>query len=281
MTSITNNIKFETVDTYLSTRFEIKKHLRGKRVLIIAVFAIIIPIIISIAPWLSGVDFADSAGEFASSTLALIPFTLALIPFLIVISAVLFAGDAISSEFERKTGLLLFSTVQSRASILLGKYIAALIAILIGTSLYYAVVLLEIIIIYGLGDIPIELVQSYFIAFIYTTSILSVVFLMSSLLNRSMISTVLSFFILIMLLPAIGAAFTAASIEPWFILSYYSSLITNVLFTGSSGLVIDVHGMDILADYSPDIYIGIAIMIAYTVVLLTSSIVLLNRKDMK
>jgi len=274
MTSITNNIKFETVDTYLSTRFEIKKHLRGKRVLIIAVFAIIIPIIISIAPWLSGVDFADSAGEFASSTLALIPF-------LIVISAVLFAGDAISSEFERKTGLLLFSTVQSRASILLGKYIAALIAILIGTSLYYAVVLLEIIIIYGLGDIPIELVQSYFIAFIYTTSILSVVFLMSSLLNRSMISTVLSFFILIMLLPAIGAAFTAASIEPWFILSYYSSLITNVLFTGSSGLVIDVHGMDILADYSPDIYIGIAIMIAYTVVLLTSSIVLLNRKDMK
>lgn len=274
MTSITNNIKFETVDTYLSTRFEIKKHLRGKRVLIIAVFAIIIPIIISIAPWLSGVDFADSAGEFASSTLALIPF-------LIVISAVLFAGDAISSEFERKTGLLLFSTVQSRASILLGKYIAALIAILIGTSLYYAVVLLEIIIIYGLGDIPIELVQSYFIAFIYTTSILSIVFLMSSLLNRSMISTVLSFFILIMLLPAIGAAFTAASIEPWFILSYYSSLITNVLFTGSSGLVIDVHGMDILADYSPDIYIGIAIMIAYTIVLLTSSIVLLNRKDME
>ncbi len=274
MTSITNNIKFETVDTYLSTRFEIKKHLRGKRVLIIAVFAIIIPIIISIAPWLSGVDFADSAGEFASSTLALIPF-------LIVISAVLFAGDAISSEFERKTGLLLFSTVQSRASILLGKYIAALIAILIGTSLYYAVVLLEIIIIYGLGDIPIELVQSYFIAFIYTTSILSIVFLMSSLLNRSMISTVLSFFILIMLLPAIGAAFTAASIEPWFILSYYSSLITNVLFTGSSGLFIDVHGMDILADYSPDIYIGIAIMIAYTIVLLTSSIVLLNRKDMK
>lgn len=274
MTSITNNIKFETVDTYLSTRFEIKKHLRGKRVLIIAVFAIIIPIIISIAPWLSGVDFADSAGEFASSTLALIPF-------LIVISAVLFAGDAISSEFERKTGLLLFSTVQSRASILLGKYIAALIAILIGTSLYYAVVLLEIIIIYGLGDIPIELVQSYFIAFIYTTSILSVVFLMSSLLNRSMISTVLSFFILIMLLPAIGAAFTAASIEPWFILSYYSSLITNVLFTGSSGFVTNVHGMDILADYSPDIYIGIAIMIAYTIVLLTSSIVLLNRKDMK
>lgn len=274
MTSITNNIKFETVDTYLSTRFEIKKHLRGKRVLIIAVFAIIIPIIISIAPWLSGVDFADSAGEFASSTLALIPF-------LIVISAVLFAGDAISSEFERKTGLLLFSTVQSRASILLGKYIAALIAILIGTSLYYAVVLLEIIIIYGLGDIPIELVQSYFIAFIYTTSILSVVFLMSSLLNRSMISTVLSFFILIMLLPAIGAAFTAASIEPWFILSYYSSLITNVLFTGSSGFFTNVHGMDILADYSPDIYIGIAIMIAYTVVLLTSSIVLLNRKDVK
>jgi ABC-2 type transport system permease protein len=274
MTSITNNIKFETVDTYLSTRFEIKKHLRGKRVLIIAVFAIIIPIIISIAPWLSGVDFADSAGEFASSTLALIPF-------LIVISAVLFAGDAISSEFERKTGLLLFSTVQSRASILLGKYIAALIAILIGTSLYYAVVLLEIIIIYGLGDIPIELVQSYFIAFIYTTSILSIVFLMSSLLNRSMISTVLSFFILIMLLPAIGAAFTAASIEPWFILSYYSSLITNVLFTGSSGFFTNVHGMDILADYSPDIYIGIAIMIAYTVVLLTSSIVLLNRKDMK
>jgi ABC-2 type transport system permease protein len=274
MTSITNNIKFETVDTYLSTRFEIKKHLRGKRVLIIAVFAIIIPIIISIAPWLSGVDFADSAGEFASSTLALIPF-------LIAISAVLFAGDAISSEFERKTGLLLFSTVQSRASILLGKYIAALIAILIGTSLYYAVVLLEIIIIYGLGDIPIELVQSYFIAFIYTTSVLSVVFLMSSLFNRSMISTVLSFFILIMLLPAIGAAFTAASIEPWFILSYYSSLITNVLFTGSSGFVTNVHGMDILADYSPDIYIGIAIMIAYTIVLLTSSIVLLNRKDMK
>ena len=47
---------------------------------------------------------------------------------LIIVSVALVTGDAVSSEFEKKTDLLLFPIPQRRTSIFAGKYVAALIA---------------------------------------------------------------------------------------------------------------------------------------------------------
>ena len=63
---------------------------------------------------------------------------------LIVISAAMFAGDAVCGEFEKKTSLLLFPTPQNRASIFAGKYLAALLCTLLVVALWYVVLTLEI-----------------------------------------------------------------------------------------------------------------------------------------
>jgi len=103
-------------DIYLSFRFELTKHFKRRRLLIVGALAILIPLLFLIKA-------ANLADQFASDSLMLMNV-------LVIISGAMFAGDAISSEFEKKTALLVFPTPQRRVSILVGKYLAALAATL-------------------------------------------------------------------------------------------------------------------------------------------------------
>ena len=160
------NIKNDLFDTFLSVRFELVKHLKHRRLLIVAALAIIVPLLFYIKT-------PDTAGEFAANILSFVNL-------LIVISAAMFAGDAVCGEFEKKTSLLLFSTPQSRPAIFAGKYIAALMSTFLVVVLYYLTMTLQIGQHYGWGEIPTELGKSFLTALIYSASAVSVVFLFSS-----------------------------------------------------------------------------------------------------
>jgi ABC-2 type transport system permease protein len=196
-----------------------------------------------------------------------------------IISAAMFAGDAVSSEFENKTGLLLFPTPQSRTSIFAGKYIAALIITFLVVSLYYIIMILQTIHLYGASEIPTELAKSYLTASIYVTSVVSVVFFFSSILKRSIASTILGFVLLMLIMPVISGVLTMLEIEPWFIVTYSGELITSVLDVGS--LFTGPGGRFRLQAFSPDFGPGIAVMAAYTVVGFVGSIMIANRKSME
>jgi len=272
MRSFKSEIIGDIFNTYLSVKFELRKHLRRKRLLIAVSLSIIIPLIFYVIPKIWDVGFADSAGEFASSTLGYIDL-------LMIISGAIFVGDAISSEFEKKTGLLLFPTPQRRTSIFVGKYIAALIATFSVVSLYYLTVTLEITQIYGAGEIPTELVKSYLIALLYATSVLSVIYFFSSVLKRTISSTLLGFFFLMMILPITDRVLKSADVEPWFIVTYSAGLITDVL--GSPPNVAFAPERYSSTGFAPDFYVGIMVMLAYTIILFLVSIVVANRKNME
>jgi len=70
------------------------KHLKRRRLPIVAALAIIVPLIFY-------VKVPDTAGVFAATVLSFLNI-------LIIISAAMFAGDAVCGEFEKKTSLLLF-----------------------------------------------------------------------------------------------------------------------------------------------------------------------------
>ena len=273
MTSFAANIMGEIFDTYLSIRFELKKHLRRKRLLIVAALAILMPLIFNVVPTVGDMDFTAYADIFAAAVLSFITV-------LIVITAALFAGDAVSGEFENKTGLLLFSTTQSRISIVLGKYIAALLATFFVVSLYCAVTTLEIAIIYGVGEIPTELATSYSLALLYSMSAVSVVFFFSCILKRTISSTILGFVFLMMVLPIIETILQFTDIEPWFIVTYSSGLITEVLGGIDFAFGPGGHGIDLLA-FTPDLNVGIMVMIAYTIIFFGSGIFVANRKGIE
>jgi ABC-type transport system involved in multi-copper enzyme maturation permease subunit len=272
MTFFAGGVTGEVSDTWLSIKFELRKHLRRKRLLIVTALAIVVPLIFYIIPRIEDVDFGASASSFAANTLGFLNV-------LIIISAALFAGDAICGEFEKKTGLLLFPTTQSRASIFIGKYIAALLATFLVVSLYCVVTTLEIMVVYGAGEIPAELAESYLLALLFTTSAVSVVYFLSSILKRAISSTILGFVLLMMVMHVIQNVLWLVDVEPWFIVTYSAELITERLGEVSFGP--GGHDEFDSASFSPDLYVGIGVMIAYTLVLFLSSIVIANRRSME
>jgi ABC-2 type transport system permease protein len=257
---------------YLNARFEIKKHMSRRRLMLVVVLAILLPILFYAVPPLFNQDYANTANEFASSNLNFISL-------LIVLSAAMFAGDSVVTEFEKRTGLSLFSTPQRRTSIFAGKYIAAILATWLAVSCYYLVTALEIGQIYGFGKISTDFVKSFLISLSYACSAVSVCYFFSCLLKRTITSTLAGFFVLMMILPIVSQVTMVADVNPWFILTYNGSLITDVLgASGGAGFGPTGAG---LASFSPEFYAGVAVMAAYSIAFFYISIVLANRRGME
>ena len=264
-------------DAHLMVRFELRKHLRRKRLYIAFGIAIALPMLFLIIPLLFGRDFADTAKSFASSNLNFIST-------LIIISGAIFAGDSVSSEFERKTGLMLFPTPQRRTSIFIGKYVAALLALFAVVTFYYLITVGEIVSIYGMSEIPMEIGKSFLMAILYSTSVMSVMFFFSSVMKRTITSSLIGFFLLMMIMPILTMILTAVDVDPWFMLTQNASLISDVLAQSSGGFGPMNHGGPDQArfnTYSPDFLLGSIVITAYTMILLWIGLYIANRRRME
>jgi len=258
---------------YLTIKFELLKHIKRRRILITLILAILIPLIFFAVPPLLGHDYASTANGFAASNLGFANL-------LIILSGAIFAGDVISGEFENKTGLFLFPTPQRKSSIFIGKYIASLTATWVIVSLYYLITIMEIASIYGTSGFSEEIAQSFFLALLYCTSVVSIVFFFSSIMKRTITSTLIGFFLLLMILPIITAVFTVAEVDPWFIITHNEGLITDVLGTVNQGGFGPGQGVNFTI-FKPDLWRGIGVMSAYTVILFFSGIFMADRRKME
>ncbi len=280
MASLKTAIMEDFSHIYTSMKFEMQKHLKRKRLVIGLLLATAIPVLFYIIPKLWDVGFIGAPELFLSSNLSFINI-------LIIISSALFAGDAVSGEFERKTALITFPTPQRRTSIFVGKYCAALIAISVLVSLYYLITIIEVMVIHGINSIPQELITSYLLALLYGSSVLSLTFFFSSILRGVISSTLMGFFTLMMILPILSTLLMVVKVEPWFIVTYAGGLITNVFglsiqmggpFGGQGGAQ---PGAQMFMIYQPDFTIGVATMTLYAILFFVSSIVLADRKDVE
>ena len=253
-------------ETCLSVRFELMKNLKRRRLPILAAMAIIIPLIFY-------VKVPDTAGVLAANVLTFLSV-------LIVISAAMFAGDAVCGDFEKKTNLLLFPTPQRRATIFVGAYLASLLATFFVVFLYYLVMTLQIAQLYGWGQIPTELGKSFLTALIYSASAVGVVFFFSALLKRSISSTIVGFLFLLVALPVLTTILMRVNQEPWFVVTYSAQLIRDVLGVSTSlPFGGGDHGFD-FTSFQPHLGVGIAVMLAYAIVGLASgTFVALRRED--
>jgi ABC-2 type transport system permease protein len=261
------NVRGSLSETWLSVQFELLKHLKRRRLYIVAGLATVVPLLFYIY---FHMEHPTDPSVFATTSLTFMNV-------MIVISATMFAGDAICSEFERKTSLLLFPTPQKRSSIFAGKYIAALMGTFLVVSLYYLVLTLQTGQLFGWGDIPGALGKSFTTALIYSAAAVSVVFFVSSLLKRSMSATIVGFLVLLMILPIIQMIVTLLNYEPWFIVTYSGGLITNVLGV-TSMFAGDPHA-DAIRQFTPTFGTGIAVMVTYAIICLAAAIAVAVRKE--
>jgi ABC-type transport system involved in multi-copper enzyme maturation permease subunit len=251
---------------YLSVLFEQTKHLKRKRILIVGALAILVPLLFYIDP-------VDTAEGFASTSLRFLNL-------LIIIAGAMLAGDAISGEFEKKTGLLVFPTPQRRISIFAGKYVAALIAALSVVCLYYLVLTVQIIHLFGMAEIPGELWKSFLVAVFYASSAVSVIYFFSSIFKTTITSSLVGFFLLMMILPIVSVILTGLDIEPWFVVTYSANLITDVLGDASGG-GFGPQAHLAKESFAPSFNSGVLVMIVYAIGFFLVSTGIANRKSME
>ena len=148
--------------------------------------------------------------------------------YVIVLSGIFFGGDAISGEFQNKTGYFGIPNPIRRSSIYIGKWLSALIAstvilvvfaaITVGNGLYY------------FQSVPSEFGLSLLFVWFYLIAVLGFTFFFSSLFKSSSMSilvTAILFLFAFNIIQLFVANF--AQIEPWFMLSYGGQIIGNIL----------------------------------------------------
>ena len=276
--SFKEDICTDMTHVYLNVLFELKKHWKKNRIILVSLLAVALPLIFYAIPPLLDSDYSATANGFASSNLGFISL-------MIIISAAMFTGDSISSEFENRTGLMLFPTPQRQNSIFVGKYIASVLATWLAVILYYLVTLIAIGQIYGFDQVSMEFLQSFLLALLYSASAVSLIYFFSSVMKRAITSTLIGFFALMMIMPIVSLVLTLGNVDPWFIITHSADLITDVL--GTSGASFGPGGssdggpMSGLADFSPDFYVGIGVMAGYAIGFFIAGLGIANRKKME
>ncbi len=201
--------------------------------------------------------------------------------YIVIFSAIFFGGDAISGEFQNKTGYFLVSNPIRRSSIYIGKWLAAVAASLIIFAVYAAIAVGNGLYYYP-ASLPSELGQSFVFTLVYLIATIGLVFFFSSMFKNSsysiLVAAVLLLFGFSIIQTLIGIF---AHIEPWFLLTYGSAIISDVFlspYPPHTSVVQATRRLSFTA-YNPTIPEGLAIMLIYFAVTAVLGLVLFELKE--
>jgi len=149
-----------------------------------------------------------------------------MVSFIILIITSTFGGSMIAEDFEKHTGNLLFPKI-TKDRLLFGRFVARYIYSAISVSFYYLLVAIATFIEYG--GIPKIVWGSLGWALLYTFALLSFVTLFSAIMKRSSSATIYSILIVLIVFQLLTMVLrvTGVTIEPFFMLTYFSNIITS------------------------------------------------------
>lgn len=258
------------------TKYELLKQFRRKRFLGALIF-IILAQFLTIGLY-RGLD-VPAALPIVSDAPELFAIFTTGISTLAVLAAVFFAGDAIVSEFEHGTGNILFPNPVKRSNIVLGKYLACLIATLMILVVGYAISEAALIVFYQ--EIPTGVLGCFVLVFALASGIIGITFFFSSLLKGGMGATIATLVFYMVVDPLIGGSLSYAGHEPWFLISYAGHAVTAVYgieFMNPGGMIPGGGGG--MMFMSPDPTLSFFVLILYALVGLLVSIWLTKRREM-
>ncbi len=196
-----------------------------------------------------------------------------------ILSAALFGGDAISSEFQNRTGYFLVPNPVRRSAIYVGKWIAALAASVIILVLYAGIVLLNGLY-YFPGNVPVQFGESIVFAFVFIVAALAFMFAFSALFKSAAISIMMGVILLLIVFNVIDTVATVlAKIEPWYSITYADGIIANVLMNPFPAHFTPASGKFGIPTYVATIPEGLTIMAVYFVVTAIVGLWLFEKKE--
>lgn len=255
-------------------KYEVLKYLRSKRLLGLIIIEALVLLLITVLPPLLGNDYATNADAFINGYMSYVTI-------LIVIGATLFAGDAIVSEFQGRTGYLLFPKPVKRSVLLAGKFIASAGAMFLVLIAYYLVaLLLGLAITGGFSTLGVE---SLLLAMLYSLAALAVGYLISSVMKGATGALILTFALFLFILTILMGVLTVGGVEPWFLVNFAGGVvgyITQVPYPTSGVGDPGVGPQLSMNQYIPDIGVSVAVMLTYLVVSLVLAYFFFKRREM-
>ncbi len=260
-------------------RYQLREYLRSRRFLallgiVLAVGAIITVLVAHFRGTIISTDTAFY-GSFWGGGYNLV----------VVLAAVFFGGDAIAGEFQNKTGYFLMGLPLRRSTVYVGKYLAAFLASLAMLLVYFVILLGNGAVYFGTGVFPWQLGVSLALGILYLGAVLGATFLFSSLFKTSAYGFVLTAILFLFGFSLIEDLLTGlVHIEPWMVISYASSTVSNVLSPnvdwGFVGTTTSTSvGRIVTVTYTAGVAEGIVIMIGYLVLTALAGLALFEREE--
>ena len=270
------------------TKNQYREYLSSRRYLALVGIVVAIGAILSFVVYHYH-DTLQGPGGLLSSNLAFYGSVWAgALGLIVVLAAVFFGGDAIAGEFQNKTGYFLMGLPIRRATVYVGKWIAAFGASLSILGLWLAIVLLNGAAYFGTDFLPWQLVPSIILGIVYLMAVLGATFLFSSLFKTSaygfVLTAILFLFGFTLLQDLVSGL---VKIEPWMVISYASGAIGDVFATNINwGLAATVttvslgpRGGATITSYTPGVAEGVIIMLAYFVLSSVAGLLLFEREE--
>ena len=204
--------------------------------------------------------------------------------FVIILGGIFFGGDAISGEFQNKTGYFGVPNPIRRSSIYIGKWISAFLAATIMFAIYAVITVCNGLYYFG-PNVPIQFGQSLLYAWFYLAAVMGFTFFFSSLFkstSMSILVTAILFLFVFSLLELLIS--TLVNIEPWFILTYGAGIIGNILTPGGfpnhlSHTPVGPERRFFITSYNAFIPEGLAIIGLYFIITAILGLILFERKE--
>jgi ABC-2 type transport system permease protein len=247
-------------------------------------FFILLFIALLISAILTGVIGYYRPGSFMASSLGFYAGWWGMsATFVVALSGIFFGGDAISGEFQNKTGYFTLPNPVRRSSVYVGKWLAAFIAATAILAIFAAITMINGIFYFG-ANIPYQFGESILFSWFYLMAVLGFTFFFSSLFKSGSYSILVTAILFLFAFTLIETLISSlAHIEPWFLLSYGSQIIGNVL-------TVPYPAHEVLASFGPGgrttftsfnvgIYEGLVIIAVYFVVTAVLGLVLFERKE--
>ncbi len=260
------------------TRYDIYKHLRSRRLLGFLVLETILLLLILALPPLLGHHYNNDPNGFISTFTG--PNAINL---LLAIGATLFAGDAIVSEYQNRTGYLIFPNPLKKSVLFAGKFLASVIIIGGAVIIWYGVAMISGVAV--TGSVTILAFYSLLLALLYAIACIGVGFFLSALMKGSTGALVFTFALLFLILPIVDSTVGGlGGVKPDVSLSFAGGSVGYILETPypvDFSRTMHVGGQNLtLYNFYPDVTIAVVTMLGYTLVLGALSLILFKRREM-
>lgn len=273
-----NSVPASLAQAKVITKYTLLDYIRSRRFYILLAVTIIIGLILSIVAYFRPTFFNSSQLGFYSTWWGLS------VSFVVVLSAIFFGGDAISGEFQNKTGYFAVPNPIRRSSIYIGKWLAALIASTVILAVFTAITIVNGA--FYVGGVPYQFAESFIFAWFYLVAVLGFTFFFSSVFKSSSMSILLTAILFLFAFTLINELIVSfVQIEPWFLINYGAGIIGNVLSSPYPAGKVTTTGQGFggqtttTTTYSASIPEGLAIMAIYFVITAVIGLLLFERKE--